>query len=769
MVTRVDQVLKSDFNRPDGLADESVFVLDPCCGTGAFLVETLSSIEATLREKGDDALLAEQLKKAATDRIFGFEILPAPFVVAHLQLGLFLQKHGSSFNERKKERAAVYLTNALTGWKPPIGAKQKLLFPEMEEERDAADRIKQKVPILVVLGNPPYNGYAGIPVEEEKGLVEPYRNTKAAPKPQGQGLNDLYIRFFRLAERCITERHAQHGIVCYISNYSWLDGLSHTGLRERFAEEFDQIWIDNLNGDKYKTGKVTPEGKPDPSVFSTPQNREGIQVGTAVALMARIPKHQGPADIRFRDFWGESKREDLLASGVKFQPKKYSKVKPVTELGVAFRPMETEANYTSWPLLTELFPESFPGVKTSRDEGVVDIERDALVKRMKHYFDKSISDIEMSEVSSNLMMDTTIYDASKTRSKLLKIGFTEDQVHRFVYRPFDNRWLYWSADGLLDRPRLEYRPHLSDKNLWLVAVQQNRKQFDPPIVCEEMSSLHTIERGANLFPMLLHNWKSSDTMFSDEAANERKLGDNYANLTDAALTYLNELKGVSDTPHLFHHIIAILHAPKYAAENGSALRQDWPRIPLPAERKTLLASAELGHQVAALLDPETPVDTVTAGKLRPELKVIGSATRTSGGQFTGNDFAITARWGITGQGGITMPAKGKAEPRQYNEAEKTALGKSVDLLGSDTLDIYLNDNAYWKNIPRAVWEYTLGGYQVLKKWLSYREESILGRPLNVDEVAYFTQVARRIAALLLLGPELDKNYQAVKAKTFEWK
>jgi predicted helicase len=217
-----------------------------------------------------------------------------------------------------------------------------------------------------VLGNPPYNGFAGLPVEEEKGLVEPYRTTKKAPRPQGQGLNDLYVRFFRVAERCITERHAKHGIVCYISNYSWLDGLSHTGLRERFLDEFDQIWIDSLNGDKYKTGKTTPEGKPDPSVFSTPHNREGIQVGTAVALFARTPKHKGPAKIRFRDFWGETKRVDLLASGTNFQPQRHTKVKPLAALGLPFRSMTADQDYAAWPLIVELFPASFPQFPMTR-------------------------------------------------------------------------------------------------------------------------------------------------------------------------------------------------------------------------------------------------------------------------------------------------------------------------------------------------------------------------------------------------------------------
>ena len=317
-------------------------------------MEVLRTIAATLTEKGEGGLLAGRLKQAATERIFGFEILPAPFVVAHLQLGLFLQQHGTAFDEKAHERAAVYLTNALTGWQPPSGPKQRLLFPEMEEERDRAEQVKQQVLLLVILGNPPYNGFAGLPAEEEAGLVEPYRTTKAAPRPQGQGLNDLYVRFFRVAERCVTERHDRHGIVCYISNYSWLDGRSFPLMRQRYLSEFDAVWIDCLNGDKYRTGKLTPEGKPDPSVFSTEHNREGIQVGTAIALLVRTMKHKRSAAVRFRDLWGQTKRADLLEDLTRFSPKLYTKLAPTAPLGLPFRPLRTEQDYLAWPLLTEI-------------------------------------------------------------------------------------------------------------------------------------------------------------------------------------------------------------------------------------------------------------------------------------------------------------------------------------------------------------------------------------------------------------------------------
>jgi predicted helicase len=308
MVARVDEVLREELGLADGLAVPNVYVLDPCCGTGSYLIEVLNRIAETFREKGGDALTAQEIKCAAMERVFGFEILPAPFVVTHLQIGLLLQSLGAPFSDIKKERAAVYLTNALTGWEPPDGSKPQMLlnFPELLQERDAAERVKQAKPILVILGNPPYNGFAGLAVDEQHDLSQAYRTAKRAPQPQGQGLNDLYVRFYRMAERKIVEKTGK-GIICFISNYSWLDGLSFTAMRESYLERFDQISIDCLNGDKYKTGKLTPEGESDPSIFSTEFNREGIQVGTAIAVLTRREKSSGAQGVSFRNLWGKEK------------------------------------------------------------------------------------------------------------------------------------------------------------------------------------------------------------------------------------------------------------------------------------------------------------------------------------------------------------------------------------------------------------------------------------------------------------------------------
>ncbi|MGD0073963.1 MAG: type ISP restriction/modification enzyme [Candidatus Binataceae bacterium] len=229
---------------------------------------------------------------------------------------------------------------------------------------------------------------------------------------------------------------------------------------------------------------------------------------------------------------------------------------------------------------------------------------------------------------------------------------------------------------------------------------------------------------------------------------------------------------------LFFHIVSVLFSAAYRGHNATALRQDWPRIPLPASKTTLLQSADLGRVLADLLDLDAPIRGVTVGKLRPELSSIGPISREGGGSLNpeAGDLDVTVGWGHSGKGGAVMPGKGKIVERDYTAKEREAIAggaaqldlseeQALALLGERTFDVYLNGLAYWKNIPARVWEYTIGGYQVIKKWLSYREREILGRALRMDEARTVRDIARRIAAILLLEPKLDANYQAVKAAT----
>ena len=605
MVARVDRALKDDLGIPEGLAADKVYVLDPCCGTGAYLSETLKRIAANLQEQGLGALTGARVKQAATQRVFGFEIMPAPFVVAHLQVGLTMQSLDAPLSEDGTERAGVFLTNALTGWEPRV--QRPLPFPELEEERDRADRVKQDTPVLVILGNPPYNGFAGMPVEEEEELSQSYRTTRQVRRPEGQGLNDLYVRFFRMAERRIAEKTGQ-GIICFISNYSWLDGLSFTGMREHFLEAFDTIRVDNLNGDKYKTGKTTPEGAPDPSIFSTPGDPVGIQVGTAIATLVRKAEHAPAESVGFRQLWGQAKLSGLTETADAEPGALYDTVEPSLPLGLPFAEVEVNRSWSEWPSLPDLFPTSFPGVTTSRDSFLVDVDHVHLKQRVTDYFNPDLTHDDTHRQYPTVMKPTARFDAKGVRDTLLaRGGPSQTGFVRYSYRPFDTRWLYWDADTkLLDEKRAEYKSEVFQGNLWLSSAQHIRKGATEPQACftHDLASYHLIERGALWFPA----WLREEQPRLDGGGEGRR-----PNLSAAAQRYLNRLGlGVED---LFHHVLAVLHDPAYREANAGALRMEWPRIPLPGwpagdspgAAEELAASAARGRELAQLLDSETPV------------------------------------------------------------------------------------------------------------------------------------------------------------------
>ena len=684
MVARVDRALKDDLGIEDGLAAENVYVLDPCCGTGAYLAETLKRIAANLRGKGLGALTGARVKQAATQRVFGFEIMPAPFVVAHLQVGLTMQALDAPLSDDGNERAGVFLTNALTGWEPRT--QKPLPFPELEEERDRAERVKQDTPVLVILGNPPYNGFAGMAVDEERGLSEAYRTVREVRKPEGQGLNDLYVRFFRMAERRIAEKTGR-GVVCFISNYSWLDGLSFTGMREHFLEAFDAIRIDCLNGDKYKTGKTTPDGRPDPSIFSTPGDPVGIQVGTAIATLVRNADHAPAESVAFRHLWGQAKLTELNNSAEKEPAALYDTFTPVLPLGLPFAVVAVSRGWSEWPSLPDLFPASFPGVKTSRDSLVVGIDLDKLKVRIKNYLDSNPAAMPVPD---------------------------EDGFIRYAYRPFDTRWLYWEVDSrLLDRPRPDFKQHIFDGNLWLEARQrESREDFSRGTLCRHLAD--NLGNGlSSFFPAyLLDEQAESQQPMLDGGGGQRR-----PNLSAAAQRYLDRLGlGVED---LFYHALAVLHDPAYREANSGALRMEWPRIPLPGwpdgnapgTADELRTTAARGRELAALLDPETPVPGVTTGVLRPELAAIAVPSTADGRNMSGGDFALSADWGHFGTGDAVMPGQGRAVERPCTAAEREVMGGAANILGDPTFDIHLNGNARWSNVPAAVWNYKLVVHQ----------------------------------------------------------
>ena len=488
-VRRIHHILKVDLKRPRGLADPAVVVLDPCCGTGAYLLEVARCIAEELRREGDADVMGIELLKALEDRVIGFEILTAPFAIAQLQLYILLVELG--VEPPAGHRLAIFLTNALTGWHDH--GDVKLNFPEMRKEFDASQAVKHAAKIIVVLGNPPYDRFAGAALAEEAELVAHYKgielveergkdgqvklNEFGRPKKKQRGqsllykefgvrkqlLDDLYVRFLRLAEERIGEA-AEHGIVSFISNSSYLTGRSHPRMRRSLLTNFHRVWIDNLNGDKFKTGKIIPEGlagegTADQSAFTTDHDPRGIQPGTAIVTWLKLPAQKTKPDqteVAYRDLWGLAnwKRASLLASLPDGNPDEgtavpvYSPISPSPENRWRLSPHAQEPGYESWPGLDELFPVHFQGVNHNRglEGSVIDTEKEVLRERMTRYFGAG-SFGAAAEASPDIATPRARYDPEKAWSKLKGAGaFAEKKLKPFLAFPLDERWIYYETE-----------------------------------------------------------------------------------------------------------------------------------------------------------------------------------------------------------------------------------------------------------------------------------------------------------------------------------
>lgn len=783
-VARVDAALREELEIPDGLADPRVFVLDPCCGTGAYLVEVLRTIEKTLREKGEDALANAEIREAAQKRVFGFEIMPAPFVVAHLQMGLLLQNLAVPLDDAKNERAGIFLTNALTGWDFAGENPQLKNWPELEAERAGAGKVKQDKPILVILGNPPYNGFAGVSPDEEQGLLNPYKQGLKAWGITKNYLDDLYVRFFRIAERRIAERTGK-GIVSFISNHSWISDPSYVVVREHLLKSFDKLWIENLHGNR-KISEYAPDGRTSETIFAMAGFSPGIQQGVATSLWVRTGSKHKQTKVLFRDDLNEAKAEErrahlLQSLEARDFSKQYETVSPSHTNRFSFRPENVAAGYVTWPQVASL-SETDPGLGLNENRGnsLHDFTESGIRQRFQAYFDPDISLAELGRLHPGLTTNAASFDAKAVRARLLKeSAFDPNSIRPFWFKPFDLRWAYLERiSNLWNRIRPELVGQAWKGNSFILARRHAPKSPDgaPLYFSRHVADQHVMHTDAYFIPLRLRTIQKQKAKKNDgngefgsilqEASPAYKSGDKTtANLSPSARAYLTKL-GIknpdddADTAALiWMHALAIGYSPEYLAENADGIRQDWPRIPMPDSKAALLASAELGKQVAALLDTDSPLTGVTAGKIRPELVKIAVVTRLTKQPL---NLSVTAGWGHGGKGGVTMPGKGKL----ITSIPAPDLDKNFPW--KKLYDVYLNESCCWKDVPAEVWAFTIGGYQIIKKWLSYREFDLLGRALTPDEAREVTHMARRIAALILLQPTLDENYQQIKSNCYPW-
>ncbi len=555
MVARVDRALQDELGIADGLADERVHILDPATGTGSFPVEILKVIATRLRRNGAGAALGLQIKRAATERIHAFELLPAPYVIAHMQVALLLEEFGTSWGERPDgtvERASIFLTNSLTGWRQGDRFTQESFLPELSREREEAHRIKQDEKIWVVIGNPPYSAFAGVQPLEEGESVEIYKQGLSTARDKGGwgiskfNLDDFYVRFLRLAEHRIVEQTG-YGIVCYISNYSYLSDPSFVVLRERFQREFDSIWIDSLTGDSRETGKRTPDGDTDPSIFSTEYNKAGIRLGTAVGLFVRREKGPHGATVQYRDFWGAGKADALLASlDESATAPTYTEVVPSRDRRFDFRPAQIASHYFEWPIPSEWAAEKpISGLQEMRRGDLMDHDPVRLRERMSRYFSPSETLTSLKEAFPGMTSPAGNFEPRAARAKLLDSNaFANGAVVRYSLFPLDNRWAFLSTTPpLWNRPRPDLLRHSIPGNqfLHLRFRQASKREGIPMMFSSALPDYHLLTPNAVAIPLRLVQPRQAGILIDESTDPNQPQDATQANLSPRARSYLHHL------------------------------------------------------------------------------------------------------------------------------------------------------------------------------------------------------------------------------------
>ncbi len=736
-IRRVHALLQSELGIADGLLDPRVTILDPATGTGGYLLELGHFLQAEMQRQ-DKSFIGARLKEAFQTRIFGFELLPAPFSIAHVQLALLLQNAGGGLTGH--ERVNVLLTNSLNGWTPQ-GDKQPPVFSELAEEQAAAEQVKGQQQIMVMIGNPPYARFADMPDNpEEQALIAPYKQClRESWGVKKQLLDDLYIRFLRLAEWRVAE-NGKEGIVSFVTNRSYLTGISHPVMRQHLLSSFDQIYIDDLHGNQ----RANRAG--DGSVFTTTTNG-GIRVGVAIGTFVKKAGVKGaegepaePAQVHYREFYGSGARkraaltEDETPYAPAFTPKR--------EHRYVLRPLKGEDAYWEWPTIDDLFPVGLNGVNTSKDEVVTAFEEKALAQQFEEFYDPEISESYLSIKYPRLMSNASRYDPIATR-KILLGKFTLDKLEKYSYRPFDNRYIWYKKETkLVQEKNIKYHEQIDGGFATLVSAQGMRRGFDGIYFSHGLIDFHTFDPDAEAFPLRLrfkdfvsdteYQYLPNSADFYDDLARAGVLKVS-APKADSACTPMPKpapvlsrygvVRGPDGKPNalawelaeqVFYHTLAVLSAPAYREEHAEYLAEDWPRVPMPPRRETLEQSAAVGRRVAALLDPQA----------RPDMPgTVGRLVRAGTDDEAAQDL-------------LSIGPK----PSYDKVREVYVLSDTLELAG----------------VPERVWAFTLGGYPVLKNWVEYRK----GRTLTLDDAEWLEGIVRRVSALLDLGGELDVAYEA---------
>jgi predicted helicase len=735
IVRSVHELLQTEFGLADGLADTAtwgdmaerhpgltlpegvkptdrfVTVLDPATGTGTFLVEAIDVIHRTLvdrwRREGHSGkkildLWNDYVPKHLLPRLHGYELMMAPYAIAHVKIGLKLHETGYRFGS--EERARIYLTNAL---EPAFSTGQQTLtgiLPALAHEAQAVNGIKQRQRFTIVIGNPPYSGTSANTGRWIKDLVRDYYQVDGADlgERNPKWLQDDYVKFIRLAQflLCLSPL----AVFGFITNHGYVDNPTFRGMRQSLLTSFRRLWVLDLHGNVKKKEKGS-DADDDENVFD-------IQQGVAVILAARA--RNGSSDLKQSDIFGSriAKYEVLTRNSV--NTLSWQTVSPASPFYLyVLQDEHIRAEWLRWPSLKQAMPVNVLGFQTHRDHFAIAFERAGILSRCDDLRDNRVTDADLTATYG--LKDNRDWNVQGARREICNDAEWEGLIIRCLYRPFDTRWCYFSTVAM-DYPRRDLLDHVARKsNLCLLVPRQIsflpwRHASVSDVVAEScLVSTKTKEQNYS-FPLYLYPKDAGLSLVAGRRANfaERFLRDV---ATALGLVQRGDRIPPEVSPEaIFHYIYGILHSPGYRRRYEDFLKSDFPRAPLPSKLDLFRQVVRLGGELVMLHLLKSPkLDrpiTIFTGPRNPEVGRVGWSDET-----VWLDEAATKR----GQ-----PAK------------------------SGTIG--------FRGVPEEVWNFHIGGYQVCEKWLKDRK----GRTLTAEDITHYHRIVIALHETIRIMREIDE-------------
>lgn len=459
IVRSLNNILKEHFGRKDGFANESITVLDPAAGTLTFLAETAKVAVGEFVSKYGEGGRENFIKDHILKNFYAFELMMAPYAVGHLKMSFLLEELG--YRLQKDDRVKLYLTNTLE--MEELAQTELPGMASLSEESHLAGKVKKEQPILVILGNPPYSKISVNKSEFIEHEMQVYKEDVLKEK-NIQPLSDDYIKFIRFAHWKI-DREGK-GIIGMITNNSYLSGLIHRGMRKKLFESFDEIYVLNLHGSS-RFGEKSLDGSKDENVFD-------IQQGVCIALFIKREKHSKECRVFYQDVFGlrETKYNYLNASD--FQATKWKKLKP-TEPHYFFdeKDFSLRRIYDKFVSITKVFDVFSSGVKTRHDHFLTDVDKKVLERRIQTMRESKLDDGLFG--TTYHLKDGDHWNTAREREKVRSNENWKNQFHRFSYRPFDIRWIYYQPN-LIARgdARQEMMRHFLKDNFGLISARNTK-------------------------------------------------------------------------------------------------------------------------------------------------------------------------------------------------------------------------------------------------------------------------------------------------------